>query len=262
LTRSHRARARVFLHVGARARCARARHLETDLHARDIDRGGIADAFYDSRTNLTWLADANANGLMTWGAATSWADALVVGRYTGWRLPLMTPVNGTNWVADLPVAMDGSTDNAFHNRQTETGHLFYETLGNKAFCAGRVRGAFVEPGATTWCGVRCAAVGCLQAGGTCPHGAPVDAWPSEGLWGVGCAECCNAQTCQAAAWQGPVFGSSDEGPTGFVLAESLTREPTPWKSTWPGKASTQRWDGAQAPRAHEHRPAREIARLG
>jgi len=108
---------------------------ETDLHARDIDRDGIADAFYDSSTNLTWLADANASGLMSWGQATSWADALVVGQYKDWRLPLMAPVNGTSWVVDTPAAMDGSTDNSFQNRQTETGHLFYETLGNKAFCA-------------------------------------------------------------------------------------------------------------------------------
>lgn len=108
---------------------------ETDLKARDIDRDGTVDAYYDVSTNLTWLADANANDPMTFGAATSWADGLVVGSYSDWRLPLMTPANGVSWELSPYVSMNGSTDNSFNNTSTELGHLFYQTLGNVGFCA-------------------------------------------------------------------------------------------------------------------------------
>ena len=78
------------------------------LQARDLTNDGVADAFYDSVHNLTWLADANLYATLggpadrdprsfmggTLGAgelrlstAISWVDALVVGSVSDWRLP-------------------------------------------------------------------------------------------------------------------------------------------------------------------------------
>lgn len=42
---------------------------------------------YDSDLNITWLKNANANGLMSWAAANIWATNLVYGGYSDWRLP-------------------------------------------------------------------------------------------------------------------------------------------------------------------------------
>jgi hypothetical protein len=63
-----------------------------------IDRGG--GLLYDDVLNVTWLQDANyaktsgydADGLMDWSAAKTWASGLNISRFageslTGWRLP-------------------------------------------------------------------------------------------------------------------------------------------------------------------------------
>jgi len=44
-------------------------------------------AYYNDEANLTWLADANAGGLMDWWQATTWVASLNVDGVTGWRLP-------------------------------------------------------------------------------------------------------------------------------------------------------------------------------
>ncbi|MDH5302259.1 MAG: DUF1566 domain-containing protein [Gammaproteobacteria bacterium] len=66
--------------------------LSTSAHAALIDRGN--GMIYDSDQNITWLQDANyamtsgydADGLMTWAAANTWANNLVYGGYGDWRL--------------------------------------------------------------------------------------------------------------------------------------------------------------------------------
>ena len=58
-----------------------------------IDRGG--GLIYDDDRDITWLADANyamtsgydADGMMTWSEAMTWAGNLNYGGYTDWRLP-------------------------------------------------------------------------------------------------------------------------------------------------------------------------------
>jgi hypothetical protein len=50
---------------------------------------------YDTDLNITWLRDANyaktsgydADGLMNWTAATTWAANLSYGGYDDWQLP-------------------------------------------------------------------------------------------------------------------------------------------------------------------------------
>lgn len=84
-----------------------AAHAQT-LQGRDLTGDGVADAYYDSTHNLTWLADANLYATTggpadrdPWGldgatlpagqvrlaTARSWVDALVVGSVGDWRLP-------------------------------------------------------------------------------------------------------------------------------------------------------------------------------
>ncbi|MFZ4703951.1 MAG: hypothetical protein ACOYMG_28230 [Candidatus Methylumidiphilus sp.] len=77
--------------------------------------GGLA--VYDTDRNITWLANANANGLMNWTGANAWAAGLNVGGFTGWRLP--TALNA-----------DGSGPCSGYNcTNSELGHLYYTEGG-------------------------------------------------------------------------------------------------------------------------------------
>ncbi|MEI7869240.1 MAG: DUF1566 domain-containing protein [Candidatus Methylumidiphilus sp.] len=73
--------------------------------------GGLA--VYDTDRNITWLANANANGQMTWATANSWAAGLNIGGYTGWRLPTADPTCGAN----------------YNCTNSELGHLYYTEGG-------------------------------------------------------------------------------------------------------------------------------------
>ncbi len=130
---------------------------ESTLQARDLTGDNVADAFYDSVLNVTWLADANANlananqvpnvyagGNLTWSAAMSWAGNLALGGYTEWRLPKMldTGTAGCNF------SFAGGTDCGYNSLTkagatvySELAHLFHETLGNvgKYTTSGAVR---------------------------------------------------------------------------------------------------------------------------
>jgi hypothetical protein len=118
---------------------------ETTLKGRDLDGNAATfEAYYDTALNITWLADANfaktsnydADGYMTWATAKAWADNLVVGAYSDWRLPTMldTGTPGCNF------SFTGGTDCGY-NVQTkdastgtvysEMAHLFYVSLGDK-----------------------------------------------------------------------------------------------------------------------------------
>ena len=64
-------------------------------HAALVNRGG--GMIYDTTRNITWLADMNyartsghdADGYMSWARATAWANNLVYGGFSDWRLPTM-----------------------------------------------------------------------------------------------------------------------------------------------------------------------------
>ena len=106
-----------------------------------IDRGG--GLIYDTVLNVTWLADANyaqtsgfdANGLMNWTTATTWAanlsyfDSVRNVTYTDWRLPTVTDT-GTSGCNDAYTGTDCG-----YNVDTATGemaHLWYVDFGNLA----------------------------------------------------------------------------------------------------------------------------------
>jgi MYXO-CTERM domain-containing protein len=120
---------------------------ETSLQARDLD-GNLAngpEAFYDAYLDVTWLRAGSTNA-MYWDTAKTWAANLNVNGVTDWRLPTVidTGTTGCNF------SYSGGTDCGF-NVQTKSGsptqyqagqtvysemaHLFYVTLGNKAYYA-------------------------------------------------------------------------------------------------------------------------------
>lgn len=125
------------------------------LAARDLNHDGVVDAYYDSRTQLTWLADANyiqttgwegpepipdnprqgANGELDWQLASQWAAGLDVFGVTGWRLPTLT-------YQSVCETMPGAT-HAVCTRTvdggSEFGQLVHGTLGNGA-------GSFTDTG--------------------------------------------------------------------------------------------------------------------
>jgi hypothetical protein len=133
---------------------------ETTLLGRDINGNAVAqnDAsavfFYDTDLDITWLRDMNAgagsiydngfsttDGRMTWDNAVAWAGNLTVGSFGGWRLPTITDIgnDGCNF------AYSG-TDCGYNvdTGDSELAHLFYETLGNLAYCT--TDGSCNQPG--------------------------------------------------------------------------------------------------------------------
>ena len=114
---------------------------ETTLQGRDLD-GNVTtfEAYYDTALNITWLADANyaqtsgydADGLMDWSTANAWAAGLnpYGSGVTGWRLPTVTDTGASG----CDFAYTGT--DCGYNVNTATGemaHMFYTTLGNKAY---------------------------------------------------------------------------------------------------------------------------------
>lgn len=112
---------------------------ESTLQARDVGNTGTTNAFYDTSLNITWLANANVAGKMDWNTAASWASSLAVGNVSGWRLPTTTDTGlvvcgngGTNCGYNVPIS------------SSEMAHLFYDTLGNRAYTS--VSGTYPQAG--------------------------------------------------------------------------------------------------------------------
>ena len=127
-----------------------------------VDRGG--GMIYDTTLNITWLADMNyaltsgfvgsglapssdprtdwpnwhpdaiwTDGRMGWNAAQRWADSLVYGGYSDWRLPTLNASDTTCSDSYVPYG-GGFPRQYFGNNCTggELSHLFVADLGNKA----------------------------------------------------------------------------------------------------------------------------------
>ncbi len=104
-----------------------------------INNGG--GLIYDSTLNVTWLQDANyantsgysSGGRMTWNTANTWASTLNYHGITGWRLPTVSPVNGSSF--NYSESYNGTTDVGYNiiSPASELSHLFYVDLGNKGF---------------------------------------------------------------------------------------------------------------------------------
>lgn len=105
-----------------------------------MDRGG--GLLYDDVLNVTWLQDANyaktsgysPSGLMSWGAANTWAANLIYhdsvrnADYSDWRLASNSPV-GTDW--NYSYSNDGSTDVGpnITSVNSELAYMYYVNLG-------------------------------------------------------------------------------------------------------------------------------------
>ena len=109
-----------------------------DLH----DRGG--GMIYDDVLNVTWLQDVNyamtsgydADGMMNWYQATDWAEQLIYGGHSDWRLPKLTPVNGSSFTYDFSDLHSGNSDVSWNNSGTnsELGYMYHVNLGNAGSC--------------------------------------------------------------------------------------------------------------------------------
>ena len=84
-------------------------------------------AYYDDVADLTWLADANANGVMNWADANNWAAGLTVNGVDGWRLAdtLQPDASCDN--------QSGGASSGFDCTGSELGNLFYNVLGGSAY---------------------------------------------------------------------------------------------------------------------------------
>lgn len=105
------------------------------LVGRDLDGNlATAEAYYDTVANLTWLADANyaqtssydADGLMNWADANTWARGLTVGGVSDWRLA------NTVQPDDTCYSQSGGASSGINCIGSEMGNLFYNVLGGYA----------------------------------------------------------------------------------------------------------------------------------
>jgi len=125
---------------------------ESTLQGRDLDgNASTYEAYYDTTLKITWLADANfaqtsgfdSDGQMNWVDANAWAAGLTLGGYTDWRLPTITPINGssynttlsTNATTDFGYADSAGWLDGSGNPVSEMGHMYYVALGNLGACA-------------------------------------------------------------------------------------------------------------------------------
>jgi hypothetical protein len=134
---------------------------QTTLQGRDLDgNASTFEAYDDTALNITWLADANhaktsgydADGRMTWDEAKTWVDKLVVGAYSDWRLPTMVDTGISGCSLSTPVGTDcgfnvQTKDAITGTVYSEMAHLYYVTLGNKAYCSpGEAWCSSAQPG--------------------------------------------------------------------------------------------------------------------
>ena len=116
------------------------------LQARDFNADGVVDGYYDSGSNLTWLADANyartigftgsspfVDGELAIDEAKAWLTTLNVNGVTGWRLPRTMP--GVPPGVD-PDFLEQQLQSGGYVRfqptpeYSELAYLYYTTLGN------------------------------------------------------------------------------------------------------------------------------------
>ena len=98
--------------------------IAVSAHALLIDRGG--GLIFDTDLNVTWLQDANyamtsgydADGLMNWNEANTWAEGLTFASAYEWRLPTFDPddprptaASSDNELPSLLMALNGGDYN-------------------------------------------------------------------------------------------------------------------------------------------------------
>lgn len=84
-------------------------------------------AYYDTDANLTWLADANANGPMNWMLANDWAANLDINGITGWRIPDSLQPDRSCYL------QAGYISGGINCSGSELGNLLYNVFGGTAY---------------------------------------------------------------------------------------------------------------------------------
>jgi hypothetical protein len=134
---------------------------QATLLARDAagNAVGLNDAsrtfIYDTDLNITWLANWNVNGAMTWAAANTWAANLSYAVGTNvindWRLPTANTGPSSNCTSSFtpvgPVQYYG-----YGCTGSEMGHLWYTELGNTAGGPLSNTGPFLNMQPFNWSG--------------------------------------------------------------------------------------------------------------
>ena len=108
--------------------------ISTSAQAQLVSRlGGLA--YYDTESDLTWLADANyaqtsgydSDGLMNWGVANEWANNLSVEGVTGWHLAdTLQPDPGCS------IQKTGNASYGFNCTESIMGNMFHNVLGGSS----------------------------------------------------------------------------------------------------------------------------------
>lgn len=99
------------------------------LEAQYINRGN--GMIYDPTRNLTWIADMNLPlTTLSWGAAVKFADDLVYGGFSDWRLPTLNlndpTCSSTSFYGAVPVTQGAGCTGG------ELSGLFGTGLGNQS----------------------------------------------------------------------------------------------------------------------------------
>ena len=117
---------------------------ETTLQARDLTGDGVADAYYDTSLNITWLRNWSANKVATAYDARAWATSLDINGISGWRLPTILDTGPPG----CQMSFGGVTDCGFNvgTAGSELAHMYYVTLGNLAYCLPGYFACEVQPG--------------------------------------------------------------------------------------------------------------------
>lgn len=117
---------------------------ETTLKARDISGHAVAlndtraAFFYDTVTNLTWVANLQLSGLQQdWALANQWADGLLYGGYSDWRLPQVADSSRIGCESGPYFSGGNCGYNVLteaNGKYSEWAHLYFVTLGNTSYC--------------------------------------------------------------------------------------------------------------------------------
>ena len=111
---------------------------QASLLGRDITGQAVAGSdtsavfLYDTDLNITWLRDANVNGVMNWTAAMAWANGYSLGGFDDWRLPTTLQPDTTCSGQHEPGSTFGDGNYGYNCIGSEMGHLWYLDLGNSA----------------------------------------------------------------------------------------------------------------------------------
>lgn len=100
--------------------------MASGVSATLIDRGN--GLIYDDVLDITWLQDANLDGLKTGFDAVAWADTLVYEGYDDWRLPYISVAAGAGPLSIAQGAVECATATEAECRDNELGYMYYYNM--------------------------------------------------------------------------------------------------------------------------------------